>query len=33
MTGPYVHGYQLGENARLHDQAGTLAGLLHSDTA
>jgi SAM-dependent methyltransferase len=31
--GPYVHGYDPRENARLHDQAGTLVELLHSDTA
>ena len=29
---PYVHGYHPQENARLHDQAGTLVELLHSDT-
>jgi SAM-dependent methyltransferase len=27
-----VHGYRAVENARLHDQAGTLAELLHGDT-
>jgi len=32
-SGPYVHGYDPRENARLHDQAGTLVELLHSDTA
>jgi SAM-dependent methyltransferase len=29
----YVHGYDLRENERLHDQAGTLVDLLHGDTA
>jgi len=29
----YVHGYDPRENARLEDQAGTLADLLHSDTS
>jgi SAM-dependent methyltransferase len=29
----YVHGYHPRENERLHDQAGTLVDLLHSDTA
>jgi len=29
----YVHGYHARENERLHDQAGTLAELLHRDTA
>src|SRR5688572_31061403 len=29
----YVHGYNPRENERLHDQAGTLVELLHSDTA
>jgi len=29
----YVHGYHPRENERLHDQAGTLADLLHSDTS
>jgi SAM-dependent methyltransferase len=29
----YVHGYQPRENERLRDQAGTLADLLHADTA
>jgi SAM-dependent methyltransferase len=33
MSGPYVHGYHPRENDRLCDQAGTLAGLLHYDTA
>jgi len=33
MTGTYVHGYRPRENERLHDQAGTLVDLLHSDTA
>jgi len=28
-----VHGYDLRENARLQDQAGTLVDLLHSDTS
>jgi SAM-dependent methyltransferase len=28
----YVHGYSRWESERLHDQAGTLAGLLHYDT-
>lgn len=28
----YVHGYRAQENERLRDQAGTLVGLLHSDT-
>jgi SAM-dependent methyltransferase len=28
----YVHGYRTEENARLHDQAGTLQELLHADT-
>ena len=28
----YVHGYSAGEEARLHDQATTLTGLLHADT-
>jgi SAM-dependent methyltransferase len=32
MSGGYVHGYQPRENERLHDQAGTLVDLLHSDT-
>ena len=29
----YVHGYHPRESERLHDQAGTLADLLHSDTS
>jgi SAM-dependent methyltransferase len=29
----YVHGYHTRESVRLQDQAGTLVGLLHSDTA
>jgi SAM-dependent methyltransferase len=29
----YVHGYDKRETDRLHDQAGTLVDLLHSDTA
>jgi len=33
MAKAYVHGYDLRENARLQDQATTLADLLHSDTA
>jgi SAM-dependent methyltransferase len=33
LSGAYVHGYQARENDRLHDQAGTLVDLLHSDTA
>jgi SAM-dependent methyltransferase len=32
-TKAYVHGYDPRENDRLRDQAGTLAGLLHVDTA
>jgi ubiquinone/menaquinone biosynthesis C-methylase UbiE len=32
MFDRYVHGYRTAENARLHDQAGTLAELLHADT-
>jgi ubiquinone/menaquinone biosynthesis C-methylase UbiE len=32
MFDKYVHGYRTAENARLHDQAGTLSELLHSDT-
>jgi DNA-binding transcriptional MerR regulator len=31
MFDRYVHGYRTAENARLHDQAGTLAELLHAD--
>jgi SAM-dependent methyltransferase len=30
--GRYVHGYSQWESERLHDQAGTLAELLHHDT-
>jgi SAM-dependent methyltransferase len=33
MTDAYVHGYHPRENERLHDQAGALADILHSDTA
>jgi DNA-binding transcriptional MerR regulator len=33
MFQQYVHGYQAEENLRLHDQASTLAGLLHDGTA
>ena len=29
----YVHGYDARENERLHDQAGALVDLLHSDTS
>ena len=32
MGREYVHGYGHRENERLHDQAGTLAWLLHRDT-
>ena len=32
MFDQYVHGYRAAENTRLHDQADTLAELLHSDT-
>jgi ubiquinone/menaquinone biosynthesis C-methylase UbiE/DNA-binding transcriptional MerR regulator len=32
MFDRYVHGYHTAENARLHDQAGTLSELLHADT-
>jgi ubiquinone/menaquinone biosynthesis C-methylase UbiE len=32
-TKKYVHGYHHREQERLHDQAGTLVELLHSDTA
>jgi protein-L-isoaspartate O-methyltransferase len=32
MSETYVHGYHERENERLHDQAGTLVDLLHSDT-
>jgi len=33
MNETYVHGYHVREKERLHDQAGTLVDLLHSDTA
>jgi SAM-dependent methyltransferase len=33
MSEPYVHGHHAREHERLQDQAGTLVGLLHSDTA
>lgn len=33
MSRPYVHGYDRPESLRLHDQARTLADLLHADTA
>ncbi len=33
MRDAYVHGYHARENDRLQDQAGTLADLLHADTA
>ena len=33
MSGNYVHGYHPREAERLHDQAGTLVELLHSDTS
>ncbi len=33
MSGTYVHGYDRRESERLHDQAGTLVELLHSDTS
>jgi len=33
VSNDYVHGYHPQENARLLDQAGTLADLLHADTA
>lgn len=32
MAAAYVHGYESRENARLHDQAGALADLLHAGT-
>jgi SAM-dependent methyltransferase len=32
MSESYVHGYHPRENERLHDQAGILSELLHSDT-
>jgi SAM-dependent methyltransferase len=33
MSNDYVHGYHTREHARLHDQASTLAELLHSGTS
>jgi len=33
MNDSYIHGYHARENERLQDQAGTLADLLHADTA
>src|ERR1700730_8033351 len=33
VSDAYVHGYHLREKERLQDQAGTLVGLLHSDTS
>src|SRR5260370_7954044 len=33
MSETYVHGYHSREQGRLHDQAGALVELLHSDTA
>ncbi len=33
MNHNYVHGYDAREAIRLHDQATTLADLLHADTA
>jgi trans-aconitate methyltransferase len=33
MNETYVHGYDAQANARLYDQAGTLADLLHADTS
>ncbi len=33
MNNTYVHGYDLRERVRLHDQASTLTELLHADTA
>jgi ubiquinone/menaquinone biosynthesis C-methylase UbiE len=33
MSHRYVHGYDLRENIRLHDQASTLVELSHSDTS
>jgi SAM-dependent methyltransferase len=33
MSETYVHGYHPRESERLHDQAGMLVDLLHSDTA
>lgn len=32
MSNAYVHGFAQRESERLQDQAGTLAGLLHTDT-
>ena len=32
MKKAYIHGYNSRESIRLHDQASTLAGLLHSDS-
>ncbi|MGA9138884.1 MAG: class I SAM-dependent methyltransferase [Methanocella sp.] len=32
VTNDYVHGYSDRERSRLHDQANTLAGILHYDT-
>jgi SAM-dependent methyltransferase len=32
VTKAYVHGYEVRENERLQDQAGTLVELLHADT-
>ncbi len=32
VTNDYVHGYSDRERSRLHDQANTLAGILHHDT-
>lgn len=32
MFNGFVHGYRAAENARLHDEAGTLLELLHGDT-
>jgi SAM-dependent methyltransferase len=33
VSAAYVHGYDAPENERLHDQAGALVDLLHSDTS
>lgn len=33
MRERYIHGYDMRENIRLHDQASTLVELLHADTA
>ena len=33
VTAEYVHGYTEREAERLHDQAATLADLLHDDTS